>query len=63
MVHRYVRDRQREIRVEAGHLPAETFIPQSQLPGQEAEVDFGEAWIRLRGQATKCTVFSLWLSC
>lgn len=62
MVHRYVRDRRRQIAVEAGHQPADTFIPQTHLPGQEAEVDFGEAWVRLRGELTKCTLFALRLS-
>jgi len=36
-----------------------TFIPQEHLPGREAEVDFGEVAIRLRGELVTCTLFSL----
>lgn len=62
MVREYVATRRREIRIEAGREPAATFIPQEHLPGREAEVDFGEVAIRLRGELVTCTLFSLRLS-
>lgn len=62
MVREYVAVRRREIRIEAGREPANTFIPQEHLPGREAEVDFGEVAIRLRGELVTCTLFSLRLS-
>src|SRR3546814_9955417 len=62
MVRDYVATRRREIRIEAGREPAATFIPQEHLPGREAEVDFGEVAIRLRGELVTCALFSLRLS-
>jgi transposase len=62
MVREYVATRRREIRIEAGREHANTFIPQEHLPGREAEVDFGEVAIRLRGELVTCTLFSLRLS-
>ncbi|MEX1908079.1 IS21 family transposase [Janibacter sp. Y6] len=62
MVRDYVATRRREIRIEAGREPANTFIPQEHLPGREAEVDFGEVAIRLRGELVTCALFSLRLS-
>lgn len=62
MVREYVAIRRREIRIEAGREPPNTFIPQEHLPGREAEVDFGEVAIRLRGELVTCTLFSLRLS-
>lgn len=62
MVRQYVATRRREIRVEAGREPANTFVPQQHQPGREAEVDFGEVAIRLRGELVTCTLFSLRLS-
>lgn len=62
MVREYVATRRREIRVEAGREPADAFIPQEHLPGREAEVDFGEVVIRLRGELVTATMFSLRLS-
>lgn len=62
MVRDYVATRRREIRIEAGREPANTFIPQTHLPGREAEVDFGEVVVRLRGELATCTMFSLRLS-
>lgn len=63
MVREYVATRRREIRIGAGREPANTFIPQEHLPGREAEVDFGEVAIRLRGELVTCALFSLRLSC
>lgn len=62
MVREYVATRRRQIRVEAGREPANTFIPQEHLPGREAEVDFGEVAIRLLGELVTCTLFSLRMS-
>lgn len=58
MVRAYVATRRQEIRIEAGREPAATFIPQEHLPGREAEVDFGEVVIRLRGEPVTCAVLS-----
>jgi hypothetical protein len=38
------------------------FVPQTHLPGREAEVDFGEISVRLRGQLVTCHLFSLRMS-
>ncbi len=62
MVRDYVATRRREIRVEAGREPANAFVPQDHKPGREAEVDFGDVVIRLRGDLVICTLFSLRLS-
>ena len=62
MVREYVATRRREIRVEVGQEPANAFIPQEHLPGREAEVDFGDVAIRLRGELVTCALFSLRLS-
>lgn len=62
MVRDYVAIRRREIRIESGREPVNTFIPQTHLPGCEAEVDFGEVIVRLGGELVTCTLFSLRLS-
>jgi hypothetical protein len=49
-----------EGREKARHL--EGMVPQVHLPGEEAEVDFAEVWVRVRGQAVKCALFTLRLS-
>src|SRR2546423_5996807 len=38
------------------------FVPQTHAPGQDAEVDFGEVWVRLDGVLTKCHLFTLRMS-
>ena len=53
----YVSRRRPEIRIEEGRGPAKVFIPQHHPPGLEAEVDFGELWVRLAGVMTKCYLF------
>jgi len=53
----YVAWRRPQLREEAGRGPAEVFVPQSHQPGQDAEVDFGEVWVRLAGVSTKCFLF------
>lgn len=62
MVRDYVATHRREIRIEAGRAPVNTFVPQTHLPGREAEVDFGEVVVRLGGELVTCTLFSLRLS-
>lgn len=58
----YVARRRPEIWEEAGRGPARAFVPQHHPPGQDAEVDFGELWVRLAGVMTKCYLFVLRLS-
>ncbi|WP_405531048.1 IS21 family transposase [Streptomyces canus] len=62
VVRAHVAKRKPEIRVEAGRGPAQVFIEQSHLAGAEAEVDFGEVAVRLRGELVKCHLFCLRLS-
>jgi transposase len=58
----YVSRRRREIAQEAGRGRQEAFILQTHLPGEEAEVDFGELWVRLAGKPTKVYMFALRMS-
>jgi transposase len=58
----YVRWRRPLVRVEAGRGPPEVFIPQTHKPAAEAEVDFGDVWIKLAGVSTKCFLFTFRLS-
>ena len=58
----YVARRRPEIRIEEGRDPARVFVPRHHPPGQDAEVDFGELWVRLAGVMTKCFLFVLRLS-
>jgi transposase len=62
MVRAYVAQRRPEIRVEAGHGPPAAFVPQSHRPGAEAEVDFGDVTVRLRGEQVTCSLFAFRLS-
>ncbi|WP_327426008.1 IS21 family transposase [Streptomyces sp. NBC_01236] len=62
LVREYVARRRPQIRVEEGRGPAQVFIPQTHRPGVEAEVDFGDVWVKLRGQPTKCTLFTFRMS-
>ena len=48
---------------EAGRALEEAFVPQTHLPGAEAEVDFADLWIDLAGVRTKVFLFTLRLSC
>lgn len=57
----YVRIRRAQIDLEAGRR-IEAFVPQQRLPGQEAEVDFGEVWVMLGGVKTRCQRFVFWLA-
>jgi transposase len=53
-VSRYVRARRREL----GDV-GEAFVPQHHAPGEEAEVDWGEAIATIDGQSTRVRVFQL----
>ena len=62
IVRYYVADRKPEILVESGKAPLEAFVPQTHLPGHEAEVDFGDVTVRLAGELVTCYLFSFRLS-
>jgi transposase len=57
----YVARRRPEIAAEVGRIAA-AFVPQFHEPGAEAEVDFADLWIVLRGVKTKVFLFTLRLS-
>lgn len=63
MVRAYVAARRPQIPIEAGRGPLNAFIPQTHMPGAEAEVDFGDVTIRLAGEQVKVYLFSMRLSC
>ncbi len=58
----YVRRRRPQIAAANGKGIEQAFVPQSHLPGAEAEVDFGDVWIDLAGEMTKCFLFTFRLS-
>jgi transposase len=62
VVRGYVAERKPKIRAEAGRGPVNVFLPQTHRPAEEAEVDFGEVVINLRGEPVTCMLFSLRLS-
>jgi hypothetical protein len=62
MVRAYVATRRTEIRIEAGRGPLNAFIPQTHMPGAEAEVDFGDVTVRLDGGQVTCYLFAMRLS-
>lgn len=45
-----------------GQLGGQLWIGAGGLPGEEAEVDFGELWVRLAGKPTKIYMFALRMS-
>ena len=59
----YVRVRRVQINAEAGRCVEEAFVPQTHGPAAEAEVDFADLWIDLKGVRTKVFLFTLRLSC
>ena len=61
-VRRYVATRKPQILREAGRSPSDAFVPQTHLPAMEAEVDFGDVHVKLRGELTKLTLFCFRLS-
>ena len=54
-VRQYVRVRKREM----GLAQREVFVPQSYAPGQEGQVDWFEAQVRLNGEARKLQFFAM----
>ena len=54
-----VRNHVRERRRALGLVARETFVPQSYARGQEAQVDWYEAWADLGGERTKVQVFAM----
>ena len=54
-VRNHVRDRKHQL----GLIARETFVPQSYSWGQEAQVDWYEAWADLAGERTKVQVFAM----
>ena len=58
----YVSRRRPEIAAAAGRQLEQGFVPQTREPGGEAEVDFADLWVILRGVKTKTFLFTLRLS-
>lgn len=58
----YVRKRRPEIAAEAGKPTEEGCVPQTHPPAAEAEVDFHDLWVILRGIKTKTALFTMRLS-
>jgi transposase len=58
----YVAKRRPEIAAEAGGPLEEGCVPQTHLPAAEAEVDFHDLWVILRGIKTKTALFTMRLS-
>ncbi|MET3808498.1 transposase [Nakamurella sp. UYEF19] len=58
----YLARRRPEIAAEAGRGLEQGFVPQTHEPGGEAEVDFADLWIILRGVKTKTFLFTLRMS-
>lgn len=58
----HVRKRRPQIAAEAGSPLEEGFVPQTHLPGAEAEVDFHDLWVVLGGVKTKTALFTMRLS-
>jgi transposase len=57
-VRAYVGRRRREI----ANLTRTVTVPQVHKPGEEAEVDFGECYVRMGGELVKCWMFVMRLS-
>ena len=58
----YVARRRPEIAAGAGRMVGRGFVPQTHVPGGEAEVDSADLWVILRGVKTKTSLFTLRLS-
>ena len=58
----YVHCRRQEIAAAAGAAPATGFVIRHNQPGMDAEVDFGEVWVDLAGERTKCYLFAFRLA-
>ncbi len=63
-VYEYVARRRVEIAAEAreGQACLPGVVPQQHRPGEEAEVDFADVWVRIAGEMTQCHLFTLRLS-
>lgn len=48
-----------EVLGEAGRAVGDAFVPQAHLPGAEAEADFADLWVILRGIKTKVFLFTM----
>jgi transposase len=59
----YVARRRPEILAEAGRALEAGCVPQAHPPAAEAEVDFHDLWVLLRGVKTKTALFTMRLSC
>ena len=57
----YVARRRPQILIELGARPGVLpgFVERAHAPGADAEVDFGELWVVLDGEMTKCFLFAL----
>ena len=62
VVRDYLAARRKQIRAESGRAIPEVFIAQAHQPGREAEVDFAEVQVLLRGVPTRCYLFTFRLS-
>lgn len=58
----YVAQRRPRVRIEAGRGPVNVFVPRTHRPGADAEVDFGEVVVRLRGELVTCALFAFRMS-
>jgi transposase len=58
----YVRKRRPQILAEAGQPLELGYVPQTHEPAAEAEVDFHDLWVLLRGVKTKTALFTMRLS-
>ncbi|MEU3317082.1 IS21 family transposase [Streptomyces sp. NPDC006662] len=60
----YLRVRRPQIKDEAdrARMIHEGMVPQFHRPGEEAEVDFAEVWVRVDGKPMQCQLFTLRLS-
>ena len=58
----YVSRRRPEIQAEAGRTTEHAFVPQTHAPGEKVEVDFGDVWLTLAGERTRCFMFTYRLS-
>jgi transposase len=61
-VREYVALARPRIWAEAGRSTEQAYVPQTHEPGGEAEVDFGDLWVDLRGERTKLHLFTFRLS-
>ncbi|MHB8451851.1 MAG: IS21 family transposase [Mycobacteriales bacterium] len=59
----YLAKRRPQILAEAGRALEVGCVPQTHEPGAEAEVDFHDLWVLLRGVKTKTALFTMRLSC